>query len=188
MSRLRRSFQSDRFFFVTCNVFGERQGTRVARAPRGGTAAFLTEDDFSSLTAAIRTARESLGFLLTAWVFLPDHWHAIIFPAHPLTISKVMKVIKAHATYEINVRRGTSGQLWQDRFYEHVLRTVEDYHDWLTYIHFNPVKSGLVTKPDDWKWSSVHEYEPGRNPPAFDAPALRVDRVQLPADLKARLY
>ena len=49
------------------------------------------------------------GFLLTAWVFLPDHWHAIFYPAYPLTISRVMEAIKVGATKLINRARREVG-------------------------------------------------------------------------------
>ena len=38
--------------------------------------------------------RRKHGFAITAWVFLPDHWHAIIYPPYPLTISTVFKALK----------------------------------------------------------------------------------------------
>jgi REP element-mobilizing transposase RayT len=73
MSRLRRPFFSDRFFFVTVKLLPALQN--------------LKEADFARLARSLHSSRAKRGFLLTAWVFLPDHWHAIIFPRHPLTIS-----------------------------------------------------------------------------------------------------
>jgi REP element-mobilizing transposase RayT len=49
--------------------------------------------------------------LLTAWVFLPDHWHAILFPRIPVTISRLMESIKVGSTLRINARRNESGLL-----------------------------------------------------------------------------
>jgi putative transposase len=141
----------------------------------------LGEDDFPHLASAMQLTRQSTKFLLTAWVFLPDHWHALIFPKHPLTISRVMKEIKVRSTHEINLLRREAGELWQARFFDHALRTVQDYHDCLTYIHFNPVKRGLSRKPEEWKWSSIHSYSsPSQS-------LLAVDTVNLPADLNAQL-
>ena len=58
MSRLRRLVLSDRFFFVTCNVLRGRR--------------FLCENEFSLLARAIGWRRKVHGFLLPAWVLLPD--------------------------------------------------------------------------------------------------------------------
>ncbi len=63
MSRLRRLVLSDRFLFVT---------RRIHRL--GGT---LTESEFECLAEVVRDRRMAQRFLLTAWVFLRDHWHAL---------------------------------------------------------------------------------------------------------------
>jgi REP element-mobilizing transposase RayT len=57
------------------------------------------------LARVVRERREEHHFLLTAWVFLPDHWHAILFPPHPLTISRVMEAIKVGSTHRINAEQ-----------------------------------------------------------------------------------
>ena len=55
----------------------------------------LRDADFHFLALAFRRARVLHPFFLTAWVFLPDHWHAICVPVYPLTISVVMKSVRA---------------------------------------------------------------------------------------------
>ncbi len=72
MSRLRRLVLSERYFFVTCS----RLRTRAA----------LEDDDFEILAHVVDARRREHRFLLTAWGFLPDHWHAIIGPRYPLSI------------------------------------------------------------------------------------------------------
>jgi len=79
VSRLRRPFLSDRFFFVTVRVLKRRSE--------------LGDADFHLLAAAWRQARLLHPLLLTAWIFLSDHWHAICAPVYPLTVSVVMKSI-----------------------------------------------------------------------------------------------
>ncbi len=167
MSRLRRIAVSGRFFFITCN-----------RLPRHRT---LRDCDFECLAEAISVSRASTHFLLTAWVFLPDHWHGLIFPRYPLTISHVMKVVKGHATYDINQQRQETGQLWQPRCFDRIARRVREYHDYVEYIHFNPVRRGLVKRTEEWKWSSIHEYGGPMEP------ILKIDRILLPADQNAFL-
>jgi REP element-mobilizing transposase RayT len=49
---------------------------------------------------------------MTAWVFLPDSWHAICTPQDPLTISEVMKSIMNSSTTLINRARAAPGELW----------------------------------------------------------------------------
>jgi REP element-mobilizing transposase RayT len=42
------------------------------------------------------------------------------------------------------------GKLWQPRFFDRVLRTVKEYNEKVEYIHLNPVRAGLVSRPEDW--------------------------------------
>jgi len=97
MSRLRRPFLSDRYLFLTVCLLRSRLR--------------LDESDFSHLALAMARMRTKHGFLLTAWVFLPDHWHAIICPTYPLTISHVMKAIKVSSMIAINHGRRESAEL-----------------------------------------------------------------------------
>ena len=48
--------------------------------------------------------------------------------------------------------------VWQRRYWEHVIRDDEDLDRHLDYIHYNPVKHGLVGTPIDWPWSSFQKY------------------------------
>jgi putative transposase len=173
MSRLRRLVLSDRYFFVTCNLLRTR--------------AVLNEDDFEVLARVMQARREEHGFLLTAWVFLPDHWHAILGPRYPKGLSRVMESVKVSSTRQINAERGELGRLWQGRFFDRALRTVKEYQETVEYIHLNPPRRGLVKRPEDWKWSSVHEYAFPARPQARRQPPLRIDHVRIPADERARI-
>jgi len=54
-------------------------------------------------------------------------------------------------------KRGESG-IWQRRFWEHYIRDEEDLNRHIDYIHYNPVKRGLVTKVSEWTSSSYFDY------------------------------
>ncbi len=173
MSRLRRLVLCDRFFFVTCRVHASRRK--------------LTHPELSVLAEAIRGRREAQRFLLSAWVLLPDHWHAIIFPRHALTISRVMESVKVSATRLINRDRGERGVLLQGRFFDRALRTVKEYNEKVEYIHLNSVTAGIVKRPEDWKWSSVHDYTGTVKAPSGTGSPFPVDRILLPAEEKTRI-
>jgi len=126
-------------------------------------------------------------FLLMAWVFLPDHWHAIFFPRPPVTVSLVMESIKVGSTHRINARRGESGRLWQPRFFDRAVRTVKEYYEKVEYIHLNPVRAGLVERAEDWPWSSVRDYAGNLSTAAVAHPLLPIDRLLLPADERTRI-
>jgi REP element-mobilizing transposase RayT len=135
----------------------------------------------------VRERREEHHFLLTAWVFLPDHWHAILFPAHPLTLSRVMEAIKVGSTHRTNAGRRESGLLWQPRFFDRALRTVKEYYEKVEYIHLNPVRAGLAKRAEDWPWSSVRDYAGSVSGAVSPNRVLAIDRISLPADERTRI-
>jgi putative transposase len=98
---------SDRFFFVSCRLAAKRR--------------LLSDPDFACLARVVRERRIKHRFLLTAWVFLPDPWHAIIYPRRPLTIFTVMEAIKVGSALRINACRSESGRLWQSRFFDRAI-------------------------------------------------------------------
>ncbi len=48
--------------------------------------------------------------------------------------------------------------IWQRRFWEHQIRDQQDYNNHFDYIHYNPVKHGLVKQVKDWPYSTFHHY------------------------------
>ena len=173
MSKLRRPFLSDRYFFITVRLLPRRTK--------------LTELDFTLLARAFHRARAFNPFYLTALVFLPDHWHFFSAPQYPATISRLIKSLKQSSMTGINRHRGAEGKLWQPRFFDRALRTVQEYNEKVEYIHVNPVRAGLVRQPYDWRWSSLHEYA-GMSPEEQKRRCgLTIDRVRMPAGPRTRI-
>ena len=173
MSRLRRPFLYDRYIFVTVKLLPCR--------------AKLETPDYERLAASLASMRRKHGFVITAWVFLPDHWHAMVYPPFPLTISTVFQAVKVSSMIGINVRRRERGELWQPRFFDHALRTVKEYNETVEYIHLNPVRRGLVKQMTDWRGSNVHEYAGLGGEEQERRCGLRIDRMRLPADENTRI-
>lgn len=98
-----------------------------------------------------------------------------------------MESIKVGATKRINRSRREAGLLWPPRFFDRALRTVREYNEEVWYIHLNPVKAGLASRPEDWPWSSVHDYTGTINRAPATPSGLSVDRVLLPADEHTRI-
>jgi putative transposase len=167
MSRLRRLLISGKIFFVTCDLL-------PTRLP-------FVDPDFACLAEAVRGVRTRRAFLLTGYVFMPDHWHALIVPAENDTLPQVMDAVKVASMRRINSRRGTRGALWQPRYFDEITWTVKQYNDTLRYMHFNPLERGLVSRPEDWRWSSFRCFGGSGKIP------LEIDRLELPFDDEARL-
>jgi REP element-mobilizing transposase RayT len=144
MSNIHRLRLTDKIFFVTCNLRTDR--------PR------FDEEELRMIIGIIDSSRRSLGFLFCGYVLMPDHWHALIAPHHPLTISKVMETVKSKTSGRLNKRRATRGPNWQHQFWDRFVRHSKEFAERLHYMHYNPVRRGLVTQPDQWRWSSHNNF------------------------------
>ena len=93
--------------------------------------------------------------LVLAYVVMPDHFHALVAPTAPWTISKVMQSIKGYTSRVLNDRNGERGRLWQPGFYDRVIRGESQLSDCVEYIHENPVKAGLSCEAAGYPYSSA---------------------------------
>lgn len=155
----------------------------------------LFDADFRWLALALNGARVMHPFFLTAWVFPPDHWHAIGATVYPLTVSLVMKSVKTSSIILMNRRRAESGELWEARFpslgsgqaFDRGPARREEYNGKVEYIHLNPARAGLEQHPQDWRWSGVNEYSGVSAAEQKQRCGLTIDRVRMPSDPRTRI-
>ena len=119
--------------------------------------------------------------MCAGYVLMPDQWHAILVPGAMDDLPRMMNGLKVASMRHINARHDDRTPLWQPRYYDEILRTVKQFQETLRYMHFNPVERGLVSTPEDWRWSSFHCFGGGGKSP------LRVDDLNLPTDENIRL-
>jgi REP element-mobilizing transposase RayT len=81
---------------------------------------------------------------------MPDHVHLILAPSENISLSRITRGIKGALARLINKRRETAGAFWQDESWDRVVRDPEELREKLEYMLNNPVKAGLVTRPEDW--------------------------------------
>src|SRR5208283_3589940 len=81
------------------------------------------------------------------------HWRAGVsgndFTGHEVGARRRL----APTEHAVNQRRGAEGEMWQPRFFDRALRSVKEYNEKVEYIHLNPVRAGLVSRPEDWRCS-----------------------------------
>jgi putative transposase len=134
------------------------------------------------LRKGFRKCIDERPFAIEGIVILPDHIHCMwTLPPEDCDYSARWKDIKCYFTGEYlrNLRIVASGNgrvaetmielpvsmqnkcekgIWQRRFWEHTLRDEGGYRLHLDYIHYNPVKHGLVNAVIDWPYSSFHRF------------------------------
>ena len=106
-----------------------------------------------ALRQSILTVREKYPFEILAWVLLPDHMHTIWrLPENDVNFSERWRQIKRQSQYLL----GNHVKLWQNRFWEHLIRDELDFAQHFDYVHFNPVKHGYAAQVADWEFSTFH--------------------------------
>ena len=112
------------------------------------------------IDGAFEYANEGRPFRVDAFVLLPDHLHCIrTLPEGDGNFSTRWRLIKAYFSRRCKERlAGRLSGVWQPRFWEHTIRDDRDFKQHVDYIHYNPVKHGLVSSPRDWPYSTFHEY------------------------------
>src|SRR3989339_301729 len=94
---------------------------------------------------------------IIAYCLMSNHVHLIVIPHQTDSLAKTFNMAHMRYAQFINRRNKTSGHLWQGRFYSCML---DDIHlmEAVRYVERNPVRSGLIKKPWEWKWSSAIEH------------------------------
>ena len=141
-------------YFFTVNL-AERRGTT------------LLVDRIGALMDAFRVTNQDHSFAMPALVVLPDHLHCLWqMPPDDHDFSTRWRLIKSRFSRRIatgercspsRLRKSERG-LWQRRYWEHLIRDERDYQSHVDYIHFNPVKHGLVERVADWPYSTFHRH------------------------------
>jgi putative transposase len=121
---------------------------------------FAKEENVTLLRETLRRVKGLYPFQMRAYVFLPDHFHILIFVPETTNISKLMQSWQRNFTLNYKAARNIthSLNLWQRGFWDHVIRDADDYDRHFHYIHYNPVKHGYVQRAGDYPHSSFHAY------------------------------
>jgi REP element-mobilizing transposase RayT len=99
---------------------------------------------------------------LRAWVIMPNHVHAVVWPRPNHALSEILHSWKSFTAKQANkLLQRTDPHFWQKESYDHWIRDDDERERLCSYITNNPVKAGLCKEPKDWLWSSANP-EAGR--------------------------
>ena len=121
---------------------------------------FRDEADCSKFLKVLSHYRSEYGFLIYAFVFMKNHVHLLV-ETKEVPLSKIFQGINQSYIMYFNKRYALVGHLFQGR-YKAILCDKEEYLlALIKYLHFNPVRAGIVKEPEDYKWSSHRDYARG---------------------------
>ena len=87
---------------------------------------------------------------------MPEHVHLLVSEPRRALLSKAVQALKLLVSM-----RSCERPFWQAHYYDFNVSSHQKFVEKLRYIHRNPVKRGLVTKPEEWLWSSYRHYQTG---------------------------
>ncbi|AYM86517.1 MULTISPECIES: transposase [Pseudoalteromonas] len=147
----RRNYVKGGTYFFTVNLLDRNKSLLV--------------EHIDLLRESIRFVKSQRPFYIDAWVVLPDHLHAVLtLPDDDVDYSSRWREIKKRFSKSLpktefltqTRKRKNERGIWQRRFWEHTIRDDNDYWHHVNYVHFNPLKHGLVSQVADWPYSSFH--------------------------------
>jgi putative transposase len=135
--------QTGEFHFLTFSCFRRRP--------------YLSPDAAKDLFEdALERVRRRYLFVVGGYVVMPEHVHLLVNEPQRGLLSRAVQAFKLSVSM-----RSRQRPFWQAHYYDFNISTHEKFVEKLRYIHRNPVRRGLVAKPEDWKWSSFLHYQRG---------------------------
>lgn len=123
---------------------------------------FFIESDYLLYKHILSENCRRYGLTIWAYCLMPNHVHLVAVPEAEGGLSRAIGSSHRGYALEINRREGWSGHLWQERFSSFVMD--ENYLlAAVRYVEMNPVRGGLVEKPEDYHWSSAKAHLAGND-------------------------
>ncbi|WP_164667814.1 transposase [Virgibacillus doumboii] len=144
MGRKRRMWIPDYYYHVVCR--GNRRD-----------ALFKDDGDFKTFLFILQTVNKKTPFELSSYCLMTNHYH-LQMRSREQPISKVMSLLnKRYADY-YNTKNGLTGHVFEKRYFDKIINTELSMLEVSRYIHLNPFAAGMVTRPEDYRWSSYRYY------------------------------
>jgi putative transposase len=108
------------------------------------------------VSESIHYAADELEYYsLHSFVIMANHVHLLVTPL--VSPSKLLQSVKGYSARAANKLLERVGEpFWQTESYDHWIRDELEFERVHRYIENNPVRSGLVGKPEDYRWSSAN--------------------------------
>ncbi|RPI54261.1 MAG: transposase [Acidobacteria bacterium] len=112
---------------------------------------FIDATTVSNTLTQFRQTSQREGFEILAYCFMPDHTHELVEGLHESADLRRFCKLAKQRSGGVHARSGR-GPLWQEGYYDRVLRDGEDIRQVARYILNNPIRAGLVNTPADYPY------------------------------------
>jgi putative transposase len=172
-SGLRRFHQTGQMHFVTFSCYRRQPKLATARS-------------CCVFEQSLEQTRRAYSFYVAGYVVMPEHVHLLLTEPAVAPLSKAIQALKQSVSRSLALR--APEPFWQARYYDFNVWSNDKRIEKLRYIHRNPVKRGLVERPEEWEWSSFRHYATGIECAVeieSEWTALRRERVGIRVDVGA---
>jgi putative transposase len=108
----------------------------------------------------LERVRRWYDFYISAYVVMPEHVHLLVSEPERAQLSVALQMLKQIVSRKLKPA-GSLEPFWQHRYYDFNVWSETKFKEKRRYIHRNPVRRGLVEKPEDWPWSSYRHWLTG---------------------------
>jgi len=117
-------------------------------------AVFLNDDQRRRYLRLLEDYSAERGLVIRAYCLMTNHIHLVVVPQNANALAETLRPVHSRYAQEFNYQTGMRGVLWQGRFHSCLL---EGSHYWtaVRYVERNPVRAGMVSRAEDYPWSSA---------------------------------
>jgi putative transposase len=123
---------------------------------------FLNYKDYEKYLSFLSRYSEEKGAAVFAYCLMPNHVHLLVTPSGEEVLAKMMQGVTLCYTQYFNREKGRTGRLWECRYHSTVIDAERYLWAVSRYIENNPVRAGIVKKPEDYPYSSAKAHILGR--------------------------
>ncbi len=135
-------------------------------------ATFYTDDDYRFYLEALHKASKQYHCDIHAYVLMTNHVHLLVTPITESGVSSLMQSVGRRYVRYVNHTYKRTGTLWEGRFKHSLIQDNIYYLICSRYIELNPVRAGMVIRPEDYNWSSYQHNAQGQPNPLIQPHAL----------------
>jgi len=121
---------------------------------------FAHDADYAAFERVVQSAGERIAMRLLAYCVMPNHWHLVLWPREDGDLSQYMRWLTVTHTQRWHLAHGTSGTgpLYQGRFKSFPVESDDHFYRVCRYVERNALRAGLVAQAEQWRWSSLWQW------------------------------
>lgn len=129
-----------------------------------GTRLFLDDRDYQAFERVLAEAQARVSMRILSYALMPNHWHFVLWPLRDGDLSEFLRWLTQTHTQRWHAYCGSvgGGHLYQGRFKSFPVEADEHFLTLCRYVERNPLTAGLVSRAEDWYWSSLWRRVHGR--------------------------